>query len=289
MDYIILIWIIIILTSLIPQLQRKRMELTRLQLIRSLERKRKSRVITMIHRQETLSFLGIPLARFIDIEDSEKILRAIRLTPDSMPIDLVLHTPGGIVLASEQIACALKRHPAKVSVLIPHYAMSGGTLIALAADEIVLDSNAVLGPVDPQLSMGWQSQFPAVSILAALKEPNPNRDDQTLILGDVAAKAIRQVNAVVFNLLEGKMETAKAKKLARLLSEGHWTHDYPITVDELKRLDLPIKEKLPQEIYRLMNLYPQPPQRRPSVEFIPTPYPAPSTPKERRDRRQMPL
>jgi ClpP class serine protease len=288
MDYIILIWIIIILTSLIPQFQRKRMEYARLQLIRSLERQRKSRVITMIHRQETLSFFGLPLARFIDIEDSEKILRAIRLTPDNMPIDLVLHTPGGLVLASEQIACALKRHPARVSVLIPHYAMSGGTLIALAADEIALDSNAVLGPVDPQLSMGWQSQFPAVSILAALKEPNPNRDDQTLILGDVAAKAIRQVNAVVFNLLEGKMENSKAKKLAKLLSEGHWTHDYPITVDELKRLDLPIKAELPQEIYRLMNLYPQPAQRRPSVEFIPTPYPRPSVPtKERKNQRQI--
>ena len=49
------------------------------------QRARKSRVILLIHRQETVSFLGVPLARFMDIEDSEALLRAIRLTPTEMP------------------------------------------------------------------------------------------------------------------------------------------------------------------------------------------------------------
>lgn len=102
-----------------------------------------------------MSFLGIPIVRYIDIEDSEQVLRAIRMTAPEMPIDLVLHTPGGLVLAAEQIACALKRHPGKVTVFVPHYAMSGGSLIAMAADEIVLDPNAVLGPIDPQLGVRW--------------------------------------------------------------------------------------------------------------------------------------
>ena len=74
------------------------------------QRARKSRVILLIHRQETVSFLGLPLARYIDIEDSEAILRAIRLTPTEAPIDLIVHTPGGLVLAAEQIAHALLRH-----------------------------------------------------------------------------------------------------------------------------------------------------------------------------------
>ena len=128
--------------------------------IRKLEQRRGSRVITLIHRQESISLLGIPLRRFIDVEDSEQVLRAIRLTPDTVPIDLVAHTPGGLVLASEQIARALHRHPARVTVIVPHYAMSGGTLLALAADEIVMDENAVLGPVDPQIG-----QWPAASII----------------------------------------------------------------------------------------------------------------------------
>jgi len=76
---------------------------------------------------------------------------------------MVLHTPGGLVLASEQIALALEKHPSKVTVFIPHYAMSGGTMIALAADEIVLDENAVMGPVDPQLGQYPTSPTKAVS------------------------------------------------------------------------------------------------------------------------------
>jgi ClpP class serine protease len=145
-----LFWIFLIFTAMFPALQRRLLEEARARLIRQIERQRGTRLITMIHRQETIGFFGLPISRYIDIEDSERVLRAIRLTPPDMPIDLILHTPGGLVLAAEQIAQALVRRPAKVTVFIPHYAMSGGTLIALAADEIVMDENAVLGPVDPQ-------------------------------------------------------------------------------------------------------------------------------------------
>jgi ClpP class serine protease len=48
------------------------------------------------------------------------------------------------VLASRQIAGAIKRHKGKVTAFVPHYAMSGGTLIALAADEIGMCDHAVL-------------------------------------------------------------------------------------------------------------------------------------------------
>ena len=133
-DVVSLLWILILFSVMIPVLQRRMLQGRRLQAIRNLEKQRGSRVITMIHREEMMSFLGIPLRRYIDIEDSEQVLRAIRLTPNEMPLDLILHTPGGLVLASEQIACAIRRHPGKVTVFIPHYAMSGGTLVSLAAD-----------------------------------------------------------------------------------------------------------------------------------------------------------
>lgn len=129
-DFLNIIYILVLLQIFIPLLQKRFMQSMRLNAIRMLEVKRRSRVITMIHRQETMNLLGFPIARYIDIEDSEKVLRAIRLTPPEMPIDLVLHTPGGLVLAAEQVAQALKRHRGDVTVFIPHYAMSGGTLIA---------------------------------------------------------------------------------------------------------------------------------------------------------------
>lgn len=233
-----------------------------------LEKKRGSRVIALIHRQETMSFLGFPIMRFINIDDSEEVLRAIRMTPPDMPIDFIIHTPGGLVLAAEQIARALNKHPAKVTVFVPHYAMSGGTMIALAADEIVMDENAVLGPLDPQIG-----NCPAASLLKLLERKDINHiDDQTLIMADVAEKAIKQVRQTIVDLLKDNMPLEKAESIANTLTEGRWTHDYPITVEEARALGLPVNTEMPEEVYELMSLHPQPIQRRPSVQYVPLPY-----------------
>ena len=146
-----LLWLFFMISALQPIIRQRMLEAARLRMLSRFERSRKSRAIALVHRQETMSFLGFPLMRYIDVNDSEEVLRAIKLTDPDCPIDFIVHTPGGLVLAAGQIAHALKRHRAKVTVFVPHYAMSGGTLIALAADEIVMDPNAVLGPVDPQL------------------------------------------------------------------------------------------------------------------------------------------
>jgi ClpP class serine protease len=268
-DLFDLFWIFIIVSSLIPALQKRLLETNRQRVMRQLEKKRNSRLITLIHRQEMLSFLGIGFRRYIDIEDSEALLRAIRLTPKDMPIDIILHTPGGLVLAAEQIAHGIVRHQAQVTVFIPHYAMSGGTLIALAADEIVMDENAVLGPVDPQLG-----RYPASSILTVTQIKDVNEtDDETLILADMAKKAVSQVQQTVVEILMGNgMEEGKAREIADALSSGQWTHDYPISAAEAEKLGLPIKLDLPDEVCQLMQLYRQAGQRRPSVQYIPVPY-----------------
>lgn len=267
MDFISLLWLFFIFSSLQPVIRQKMLEYSRFRLLEKLEKERKSRVIALIHRQETLSLLGFPLVRYIDIDDSEAVLRAIKMTDPEVPIDLILHTPGGLVLAAEQIAFALKKHKAKVTVFVPHYAMSGGTLIALAVDEIVMTDNAVLGPVDPQLG-----QQPAASILKVLeRKPIAEVDDNTIILADIAEKAIRQVKVKVTELLKDRMSTEQAEQLATTLASGVWTHDYPITVNEGRELGLPISTDMPEEVYQLMGLYPQTAQRRPSVEYIPAP------------------
>lgn len=284
-DILNIVFIILLLQLFVPYLRKRVQAARRISALRGIERRRKSRVITMIHRQETVSLLGIPVRRFIDIEDSEQVLRAIRFTPAEMPIDLVLHTPGGLVLAAEQIAQALKRHPGRVTVFVPHYAMSGGTLIALAADEIVMDTDAVLGPVDPQLGSQQAGYYPAASILKALEQPNPNRDDRILILGDVSKKAMDQVYDTVYNLLLKQLSPTRAKELARALSGGRWTHDYPISFEQAREMGLSVTDRMPREIFHLMELYPQARQQRPSVEFIPTPYP-PSPPAPAKDQQQ---
>ncbi len=265
MSFFEIFWLLFLAFSLGPVVKQRIIETQRYHLMREIQKKRKSRLLTLIHRQEALSFLGIPIFRYIDIEDSEEVLRVIRMTPSDVPIDLVLHTPGGLALASEQIALALSKHPARVTVFVPHYAMSGGTLIALAADEIVMDENAVLGPLDPQLG-----EFPAVSILRAVRRKKLDKvEDKTLILADVAEKAISQIQQLIVQILERRMSKAKARKLAQILSSGTWTHDYPITYEQAKALNLPVTKEMPPEIYPLMRLYPQSPQKRPSVQYVP--------------------
>lgn len=269
MNMLDIFWLFFMISALQPVIRQKMLVSARLRLMQEIEKKRKSRLIALIHRQETMSLLGFPIMKYINIEDSEEILRAIKMTDKDIPIDLIIHTPGGLVLASKQIAMALKKHPAKVTVFVPHFAMSGGTLIALAADEIVMDPNAVLGPVDPQLG-----QYPAASILRAVEKKKPEDiDDNTLIMADLAEKAINQLKDTVMEILDGKMEKKKAEELADLLATGHFTHDYPIMYEEAKRLGLPVSDEMPEEIYKFMNLFPQPMKKQtPSVQYIPVPY-----------------
>jgi ClpP class serine protease len=165
-----------------------------------------------------------------------------------------------------QIARAVRKRKGKVTVFVPHYAMSGGTLIALAADEIVMSPHAMLGPVDPQVG-----QYPAASLLKVVEnKPIEDVDDQTLILADVAAKAVKQLESSVKELLTRSVSEEKAAELAALLSKGIWTHDYPITFEEAQRLGLKVSTEMPGEVLQVMGLFPQPVRRQPSVEYVAT-------------------
>src|SRR5258706_329761 len=282
MDIFNYLWLFFILSSIQPMVQQKLLFYQRTRALRSLEKRNNSRAITLIHRREGLAFLGIPFGGYIDIEDSEAVIRAIELTGPTVPIDLILHTPGGLVLAAEQIAAALADRPANVTVYVPHYAMSGGTLIALAADKIVMAPSAVLGPVDPQLG-----DMPAASILAAVAKKDPNEvDDKTLVMADLATKAQQQIRDVVNGLLQRHLPDSEADELSHTLSDGRWTHDFPIDCNLARSFGLPVSTELPDEVRQLMSLYPQARGRRPSVEYIPMPYGQPqSAPSRSRSSR----
>ncbi|MDQ1716540.1 MAG: hypothetical protein QOE71_3632 [Pseudonocardiales bacterium] len=269
-----LLWLFFVLSSLQPLFQQRYLASQRTHALRLLEKQRGSRAVTLIHRREGLSFLGIPFGGFLDIDDSEALIRVIEMSDKDVPIDLVLHTPGGLVLAAEQIASALADHPAPVTVFVPHYAMSGGTLIAMAADQIVLAPSAVLGPVDPQLG-----EYPAASIIAAVERKDVNElDDKTLILSDIARKAQVQVQDFVSDLLGRTLATEHAAELAKMLSDGRWTHDFPIDAKRAQSIGLRVSTDMPDLVRKLMRLYPQPRGRRPSVEYVPLPYQSPRAP-----------
>ena len=259
------LWLFFIISSLQPVIQRSLLALNRRRILALIASKRDATVITLIHRQETMSFLGIPIARYIDIDDAQSVLQAIRETPAKKSIEIILHTPGGLVLAASQIARALSDHDGRITAVVPHYSMSGGTLIALAADEIIIDRHAALGPVDPQLG-----NYAARSLVDVAGMPGQH-EDQTLLLADVGRKALRQVNLTVRSLLEKHMDPARAQDVADLLSSGVFTHDHPLMAPELEGLGLPVKVGVPPEERALLELYPQPRNRPSAVEYMPSP------------------
>ena len=232
-----------------------------------IQRLRNSRVIAIIHReshQGGIAFGG-PERSYIDLNDFEGVVAAISATSDTRPLDIILHTEGGDALAALQIARAVKAHPARKTVFVPYFAMSGGTLIALAADEIVMSDHAVLGPIDPQIG-----GLPAASIVRVAREkPIASINDFTLIQADVAQKAMDQMRRQACELMEGTYNHDGSCAISDQLASGKWTHSYPITVPEARELGLHISTEMPPEVVDLVALYPGPLPREPSVQYLP--------------------
>lgn len=227
--------------------ERRRSEIMarRREILSVLERERGTKAITLIHRRE----LWDDEQQYITIEDSEFVLMQIKHTPPQVPIDLIMHTPGGLALAAEMIAMAIRDHPAKVTAIIPFYAMSGGTLIALAANEILMERYTTLGPVDPQI-MG----YPAAALLRVLaQKPIEAVSDEMIVKAEIARLAVQTVRGFVQWLLDGRLPREQATKLADFLTGGYFSHDTPITLEAVAGFGLNVKEGVPPLVYDLFS------------------------------------
>jgi len=231
-----------------------------------IQRTRNSRVIAIIHRETHNGGIAFgPERSWIDLNDFEGVVSAISMTSPNRPLDIILHTEGGETLAALQIARAVKAHPAKKTVFVPYFAMSGGTLIALAADEIIMSDHAVLGPIDPQIG-----GIPAASIVkAANAKPIETVNDFTLMQADIAQKAMDQMRRQACELMEGTYNHDGSCAISDLLASGKWTHSYPITVPEAREIGLHVSTQMPREVIDLVALYPGPVPREPSVQYLP--------------------
>jgi len=225
---------------------RERIMAQRRQIISRLEGERGTKVITLIHRKEPWEEED---EDSITIEDSEFVLMEIHRTPPEQSIDIILHTPGGLVLSAEMIATALKQHQARVTAIVPFYAMSGGTMIALAADEIVMEEFSVLGPLDPQIN-----GRPAGALVEVLKrKPIESISDDTVILALIASQAIEEVKGFVEWFLEGKLNKEQRETVAEFLTGGYTTHDRPLSFETVKGLQLPVKRGVPELVFELFT------------------------------------
>ncbi len=225
----------------------------RRRIIEDLERERGTKVITMIHKKELWTEPGEDSE--IVIEDTTKVLMELRKTPPDKPVDLIIHTPGGYALAAQMMAMAIKFHPAKVTVMVPFYAMSGGSLMSLAASEIRMEKYSVLGPVDPQIPTP-DGMYPAGSLATLIKtKPIQNITDRMIILAEAGNLEIDNAKAFVMWLLEGKMDKEQAERVADFLARGYMSHATPITLDVARTIGLNVVEGIPDKVYELFKTF----------------------------------
>jgi ClpP class serine protease len=225
----------------------------RQKIIEDLERERGTKVITMIHKKELWTEPGEDPE--IGIEDTVKVLMEIQKTPQDKPIDMILHTPGGYAVAAQMMAMAIKFHPAKVTVMVPFYAMSGGSLMSLAASEIRMEKYSVLGPVDPQIpTPGGMHPAGALATLMRTK-PIQTISDRMVILAEAGNLEIENAKAFVMWLLEGKMDRDQAERVADFLARGYMSHATPITLDVARSLGLNVVEGVPDKVYELFKTF----------------------------------
>ncbi len=222
-------------------------------IIEEIEKERGTSVITMIHKKELWTKPGEDPE--IGIEDTETTLQKMRKISPETPVDFIIHTPGGYALAAQMMAMAIKFHPSKVTVMVPFYAMSGGSLMSLAAGEIRMEKYSVLGPVDPQIPTP-DGMYPAGSIATLVKtKPIQNITDRMIIMSDVANLEIENAKAFVIWLLQGKMDKEQAERVADFLARGYMSHATPITLDVARALGLNVVEGIPDKVYELFKTF----------------------------------
>ena len=227
---------------------KARIQSERFDILERLEAKRGSRVLTLVHRREPWSEEE---GGFITIEDTEALVAQIRRTPADEPVDLIIHTPGGIALAAEMIAMALRKRPGKVTAIVPFYAMSGGSLIALAAQEILMEKGSILGPLDPQIA-----GFPSRSLITLPgRKPIETVSDQMVVLSEIAQRSVDQTREFVKWLLEDRLPPKDREAVAVFLTGGYISHDTPIVAEVLRNLGLKVREGVPDEVYELFRTY----------------------------------
>ncbi|MFM9863237.1 MAG: SDH family Clp fold serine proteinase [Micropepsaceae bacterium] len=227
-------------------------------IIRRIEHERGSRVICVIHGENMEN-------EAFDFDDLEDVLSAIVTSDTSRPLDIVLHTQGGNSFTGRQIARAIKSHQARKTVFVPYFAMSAGSRIALAADQIVMGAHAMLGPIDTQLYAG-----PAPSIVQLSKvKPFESISDEYLILAEEARKIIQEGRATARELLQGSYTADGSTAIADELISGKWTHGFPITAQAAYNMGLNVATGMPELFYDLVRCFRHADGEEPSVLFLP--------------------
>lgn len=224
--------------------------------LRRMQERRGSSVVCVVHTPSMRS-------EHVDSTTAKDVLRALSTVDPHAPLDIVLHTPGGVSFHGWQIARALKAHRGRKTVFVPYFAWSAGTIIALAADEIVMSDHAALGPIDTQYNNEPVSAW--VSVLK--QKPRKKIDDVTLFLAERSARLMRDDHAKALELMKGVYAPRVAERIVRTLNDGTLTHGYPVTFQAARKLGLKVTNAMPDEPVQIVHEFRDPDMGYRSVIF----------------------
>jgi hypothetical protein len=224
--------------------------------LRRMQERRGSSVICVVHSASMGSEL-------VDMTTAKDVLRALSTVDPDAPLDIVLHTPGGVSFHGWQIARALKAHRGRKTVFVPYFAWSAGTIIALAADEIVMSDHAALGPIYTQYN-----NVPVSAWISVLKQkPRKKIDDLTLFLAERSARLMRDDHAKARELMKGVYAPRVAERIVRTLNDGTLTHGYPVTFQAARKLGPKVTNAMPDEPVQIVHEFRDPDMGYRSVIF----------------------
>jgi len=219
--------------------------LQRLEKIRQLQEKYDCRVVTLYQNPES------PLGGMITEEAADSFGHVLSEIDSYVNLLIILHSKGGIAYQGMRVAAALMNRGTSCKILVPVEAKSAATLIALAANKLIMFPNAQLGPVDTQLP--YRGTY--VSALDML-----NSDDR--VLRSVARGEIRQCEENIRLLITDKFTGSRrrvrmgrlVKRLVRL-DKRHGSHSAPIFPNEAKGLGLDVQVDEDIDVRSLHELY----------------------------------
>ena len=141
-------------------------------------------------------------------------------------LDLILETPGGAGEVAEDIVKALRaKYPGDLAVIIPGYAKSAGTLIAMAADEILMEPTSAVGPIDAQIR--WQGKVFSADALLEGMEKIKREVEQTGALNRAYIPILQGISPGELESAENALKFSKTlvtEWLARYKFKGWTTH-----------------------------------------------------------------
>lgn len=228
----------------------------------------------------------------INDNDMNGLMNAVSGIEDrSKGLDILLHTPGGVVTATESIVTYLRKLFNKdIRVIVPHMAMSAGTMIACSSREIIMGKESSLGPIDPQYrnvpAQGVLKEFEA-AIAQTIDNPNKSLIWKEIIqqyrptfVGECENVVKMSHDLVEGWLMDCMFESAKNKKekVQKILSElaSHdvtKVHDRHYDYERCKKLGLKVSameddQDFQDKVLSLYHCYLLSTYRLPAIKFI---------------------